>query len=74
MMAKYALDCRFTDTDSLCYHIKTEDLYRDLASIEDELDTSNYPKDSENDVLQALYSPRNAKILGKFKSEPRGVG
>jgi len=74
MMTKYALGCRllFTDTDSLCYHIKTEDLYRDLASIEDELDTSNYPKDSENDVLQALYSPRNAKVLGKFKDECSG--
>jgi len=57
MLAKYsALNCRllFSDTDSLCYHIVTEDLYRDLVAIAD---------DSE------LYSPRNAKVLGKFKDE-----
>ena len=74
IVAKYGLDCKllFTDTDSLCYHIKTEDLYRDMLTIKDDLDTSNYPKDSEHDVLKALYSPRNAKVLGKFKYECGG--
>ena len=29
MLATYGLDCRllFTDTDSFCYHIKTDDVY-----------------------------------------------
>jgi len=72
-----SVNCRlvFSDTDSLCYHIHiaTADLYWDLAAIKDHLDTSNYPKASENDVMIALYSPRNAKVLGKFKDECNGT-
>jgi len=71
MLAKYsALNCRllFSDTGSLCYHIVTEDLYRDLTTIKGHLDTSNYPKDSENDVLQALYSLRNARSWASSKT------
>jgi len=75
IVAKYGRDCTllFTDTDSFCYHIKTDDLYRDMASIKDDLDTSSYPKDSGCDVLDSLYSPRNAKVLGKFKDECNGT-
>ena len=72
-----SVNCRlvFSETDSLCYHIHiaTADLYWDLAAIKDHLDTSNYPKASENDVMIALYSPRNAKVLGKFKDECNGT-
>jgi len=33
----------FTDTDSLCYEIKTDDLYKDIAdAIESRFDTSEY--------------------------------
>ena len=56
----------------VCYHIVMQDLYRDLMDIEDDLDTSNYPKDSTDDVMKVLYSPRNAKALGKFKDELAG--
>jgi len=36
----------FTDTDSLCYSITTDDLYEDLLPLNDEwFDTSQYPKD-----------------------------
>jgi hypothetical protein len=35
----------FTDTDSLCYHIRTEDLYDDMADHLDYFDTSNFPQD-----------------------------
>ena len=69
MLAKYGLDCRllFTDTDSLCYSIRTDDLYDDMTTFSDHLDTSSYPKD------HPLYSPRNAKVLGKFKDECHGI-
>ena len=32
----------FTDTDSLMYEIKTEDVYKDFSSHKDMLDFSNY--------------------------------
>ena len=56
----------FTDTDSLCYHIKTDDLYKDMLSFKDQLDTSNYAKD------HPLYSHKNMAVLGKMKDETAG--
>jgi len=58
MLVKYVLDCRllFTDTDSLWYHVKTEDLYGVLRLSRTSWTRKNYPKDSENDVMKALYS------------------
>jgi hypothetical protein len=53
----------FTDTDSLCYEIKTNDLYDDLLKIKDKLDTSNFPKNNK------LFSNDNMIEIGKFKSE-----
>ena len=53
----------FTDTDSLCYHIKTKDLYEDFKEIKDLLDTSDFPKE------HPLYDVKNKKIIGKFKLE-----
>ena len=57
----------FTDTDSLCYHIKTEDVYRDMLEDMDYYDTSNYPPD------HFLYSKQNEKVIGKFKDETKSV-
>ena len=54
----------FTDTDSLMYEIKTEDVYKDM--ILEKFDTSNYPKD------HFLYTDLNKKIIGKFKDEAGG--
>ena len=51
----------FTDTDSLCYHIKTEDVYVDMLFHLDEYDTYDYPSD------HFLHSGTNAKVIGKFK-------
>jgi len=34
----------FTDTDSLCYQIRTENICSELQTISDHLDTSNYPE------------------------------
>lgn len=57
----------FTDTDSLTYHIKTEDLFEDMKKYEDFYDFSDYPKN------HILYSEKNKKILGKFKDEMKGT-
>ena len=57
----------FTDTDSLCYQIETEDLYKDMSQMIDEFDTSNYL------VEHPLFSKTNAKVLGKFKDETASV-
>jgi hypothetical protein len=54
----------FSDTDSLCYHIKIDDLYKDMLSFKDAyLNTSNYPRE------HFLYSDRNALVVGKMKDE-----
>ena len=75
IVAKYGQDCTllFTDTDSFCYHVRTEDVYRDMQNFSDHLDTSSYPTDSGRDALDTLYSRRNEKVLGKFKDECNGT-
>jgi hypothetical protein len=53
----------FTDTDSLCYRIKTKDLYEDMKEMSDYFDFSDYPEDHK------CYSDKNKKVIGKFKDE-----
>ena len=53
----------FTDTDSLCYNIKTDDIYKDMLEDEDLFDFSNYPEDHPN------FSNKNKKVVGKMKDE-----
>jgi len=53
----------FMDTDSLCCHIQTEDLYADMAEYIDHFYTSNF------EATHPLYSFPNPRVLGKFKSE-----
>ena len=36
----------FTDTDSLTYEIKSEDVYEEFFKLKHLFDISNYPKDS----------------------------
>ena len=55
-----------SDTDSMFINIFTEDLYKDLEDIKEELDTSNYPID------HPLYSEKNKKVINKFKDEVGG--
>ncbi len=50
----------FTDTDSLCYEIKTDDFYED---INEWYDTSNYDED------HPLFSKKNKKVVGFMKDE-----
>lgn len=57
----------FTDTDSLTYHIKTDDLYKDMKNDNDQFDFSDYPKD------HFCYDVSNKKVLGKFKDETSSV-
>jgi len=53
----------FTDTDSLCYEIKTKDIYKELFTDKHLFDNSDYPKDCK------FYDDTNKKVLGKFKDE-----
>ena len=69
MMKKYKRDkvkLLFTDTDSLMYHIKTEDIFEDLFQDRDLLDNSDYPETSK------YFSKDNKKVIGKFKDEASG--
>ena len=57
----------FSDTDSLCYVIKTEDVYEDLLEHRDMFDNSDYPKSSK------FFFSENKKVIGKFKDEAAGM-
>ena len=64
---KYGSDVKllFTDTDSLCYEIKTEDFYQDMYDNKEWFDLSDIPgKFCDN---------ANKKVLGKFKDETAGI-
>ena len=66
MLPKYGVDMLqllFTDTDSLCYHIITNDVYNDMQSSLEKFDTSDYPEN------HPLFSTMNKKVIGKFKDE-----
>jgi hypothetical protein len=56
----------FTDTDSLTYHIETNDLYADMHSNKEKFDFSNYSED------HFCYNETNKAIIGKFKDETDG--
>lgn len=68
MLKKYNknLQLLYTDTDSLIYHIKTVDFYKDMKNMLHYFDTSNYPKNHE------CYSETNKSKLGVFKDECSG--
>ena len=57
----------FTDTDSLTYEIKSEDVYEELFKWKYLFDFSNYPKDSK------FFDEKNKKVIGKMKDEFGGV-
>ena len=69
MKKKYGqnLTLLFTDTDSLCYHIVTKDLYADMDSFKDRLDTANFPTD------HPCFSLDNDRRIGYFKDECAAV-
>ena len=57
----------FTDTDSLTYEIKSEDVYEEFFKHKHLFDFSNYPKDSK------FFDETNKKVIGKMKDEFGGV-
>ena len=56
----------FTDTDSLCVEIETDNVYKDMKEQKEYYDFSEYPKD------HFLYSTENQAVVGKFKDEMEG--
>ena len=57
----------FTDTDSLCYHMKTEDAYEDFYKDKELFDNSDY------DPGNKFYFKENKKVIGKMKDECAGI-
>lgn len=53
----------FTDTDSVCIHVETNDLYEDMRQDSHLYDFSEYPEN------HPCYSTANKKVVGKFKDE-----
>lgn len=58
----------FTDTDSLCYHIKTDDIYKDMKEDIHVFDQCDYSMDGFRSQDNS-----NKKVIGKFKDETNGV-
>ncbi|XP_048478608.1 uncharacterized protein LOC119690408 isoform X2 [Plutella xylostella] len=62
------LKLMYTDTDSLIYHIQTENLYSDIKSnLKDYFDTSDYSIDNRHN-----FPLVNKKKIGFFKDENNG--
>ncbi|XP_071138792.1 uncharacterized protein [Mytilus edulis] len=68
MQEKYGgnLNLLFTDTDSLCYEIYTDDVYDDMNSFLNYFDTSNYQPSDQ------LHSTIYKRVPGKMKDEMAG--
>ena len=67
---KYGNDSRlllFTDTDSLTYEIKTENVCEDFRNNKEMFDFSNYSTKSK------YYDNSNKLVVGKMKDETAGV-
>ena len=59
----------FTDTDSLCYKIETDDFFKDISrDIEAKFDTSEMPANHPSGIITGV----NKKVLGMFKDEACG--
>ena len=56
----------FTDTDSLCYEITTDDFYRDMSDNKEQFDLSDMK-------LEQFKNSDNKKVVGKFKDETQGI-
>ena len=63
----FSAELLFTDTDSLTYEIKSENIYEDFYKQKDLFDYSNYSKDSK------FFDESNKKVIGKMKDEFGGI-
>ena len=59
--SKYDANLLFTDTDSLVYEIKTEDVYEDFYKDKNLFGFSDYPLHSK------FFDPGNKKVIGKME-------
>ena len=67
LLKKINAELLFTDTDSLTYEIKSENVYEEFYKWKDLFHFSNYSKDSR------FYDDTNKKVIGKMKDEYGGV-
>ena len=77
MKPKYGdnLTLFYMDTDSLVYHIKTEDFYEDIApDVETRFDTSGYSKEDARPLLIGLNKKLNNKKPARSKSVSLFIG
>ena len=59
----------FTDTDSLCYEMETDDFFQDISQdVKEKFDTSNFPKDHPSNIPTGI----NKKVIGMMKDEAGG--
>ena len=59
----------FTDTDSLMYEIRTEDVYKDISKdVKSRFDTSAYPKEHPS----GIPTRKIKRFIGLFKDESGG--
>ena len=57
----------YMDTDSFIFHVKTEDIYKDIAEdVEKRFDTSNI------EIDRPLLIRKNKKVIGLMKDESGG--
>ena len=64
--SKFSAELLLTDTDSLVYEIKTEDVYEDFYLDKNVFDFSDYPLDSK------FFGTVNKKVIGKMEDEFKG--
>ena len=57
----------FTDTDSLTYEIKSEDVYEEFFKHKHMYDFSNFSKDPK------FYGSQNEMVVGKMKVVNKGI-
>ena len=67
LLKNFDAELLFTDTDSLAYEIKSENVYEEFFKWKDLFDFINYPKDSK------FFNVTNKKVIGKMKDEFGGV-
>ena len=67
ILKSFDAELLFTDTDSLTYAIKSENVYEEFFKWKDLFGFSNYSKDSK------LFDETNKNVIGKMKDEFGGV-
>ena len=64
---RFDAELLFTDTGSLTYEIKLENVYEEFSKSKNLFDLSNYPKDSK------FFDEANKNVIGKMKDEFGGI-